>query len=227
MIQFNLLPDVKIEYVKAMRVKRMVIGAAAILTASTFAIFLLLAIVAYGVQKATVSNLDNKIETKSKELRDTKDLDKILTIQNQLNQLPGLHDKKVVATRAFGFLQQLTPVGITVSDYTVDFAASTMTITGESPALDRVNVFADTLKYAQYTDGKTTATTKPFSKVVLAQFGRTTEATTYTITLSFVPDIFKNNAEYALIIPKGPTTNSITGQPASLFKASSSTGQGN
>lgn len=220
MIQFNLLPDVKIEYVKAMRMKRVVVGIASIVTIVTFGAFLMLALIVYGVQKKSVSDLDKDIQKKSQELKSTKDLDKILTIQNQLAALPGLHDKKVVATRAYTFITQLLPTGVTVSDYVVNFDESSMSITGAAPALDRVNVFADTLKFAKYSDGVNTMDGKAFSEVVLSQFAKTNDATTFTITSKFQPELFSGQAPYALVIPKGATTNSVTGQPSSeIFKS--------
>lgn len=227
MIQFNLLPDVKIEYVKAMRMKRMVVGAAIILTGVTFVIFLLLALVVYGVQKKTVGDLDKDIASKSKELTGTKDLDKILTIQNQLTALPALHDKKVVASRAYTFITTLIPTGVTASEYEVNFDESTMSITGAAPALDRVNVFADTLKFAKYTDGTDVQDGKPFSDVVLSQFAKTAETTNYTISLKFEPKLFSTQAPYALVIPKSATTNSVTGQPSGAIFKTDANGGGN
>jgi hypothetical protein len=225
MIQFNLLPDVKIEYVKATRTKRLVTGIALIVTATTCAVFLLLAGVVYGVQKKNMSDLSDDISTKSKELRDTPDLDKILTIQNQLGALNGLHDSKVVSTRTFGFIEQFTPEGITISDFLVDYTTNTITISGGSPTLERINVFTDTLKFSKYKLDDDTTTTKAFSNVVLGQFSKGTTEVIYTITLSYDPILFKSGSEVTLIIPPGVTTNSFTGQPSAIFKKPADTQQ--
>src|SRR5687768_790771 len=99
MIQFNLLPDIKIQYLKAKRQKHMVmLGAVAAIIVS-LAVFIVLITVVYGLQKKNLSDLNTDIKTASEELRDTKDLTKILTVQNQLKALPALHDQKVVSTR--------------------------------------------------------------------------------------------------------------------------------
>lgn len=218
MLQFNLLPDVKIEYVRAKRNQRMVIGTAVIATAAALGVALLLTAIVYGVQKKNLSDLNRDIKQYSTELKNTPDIGKILTIQNQLGALTGLHDQKVVASRVFDVAQAVTPPGVTISDFATDFTANSMTISGGASSLDQVNVFTDTLKFANFgADGQTV---KPFSDVVLSQFGRNEEGTTYTITLSYDPTIFSVQTPYNLIVPKQNTTNSVTGQP-NIFKQTS------
>jgi hypothetical protein len=228
MIQFNLLPDVKIEYVKATRTKRMVTGVALIATAATCVVFLLLVGVAYGVQKKVTNDLSSSISSKTKELKDTPDLDKILTIQNQLGSLNGLHDKKVVSSRVFTYIQQFTPTGITISDFAIDFANNTIQLSGDAPSLERVNVFTDTLKFSKYAvkDSGDSAT-KAFSNVVLGQFSKGDSGVSYTVSLGFDPALFQSSSDVSLIIPASVTTNSVTGQPTKIFKQSSTTTGGN
>lgn len=221
MIQFNLLPDVKVEYVKTQRTKRLVIGSALIATASAFVIFLLLLIAVQGVQRKSISDLDKDIATYSSELQATPDLDKILTIQNQLSALDGLHGQKVVAARMFAHIQQVTPTDVTIADHTVDFTASTMTITGQAPSFDRVNVLVDTLKFATFETGGEENAAKAFSGVVLSEFGRNDNGSSYSISLNFDPTLFSNDSEVKLIIPQNfNTTRSMLGQPTDIFKSS-------
>lgn len=228
MIQFNLLPDVKIEYVKAQRTKRLVIGSALIGTATTFVIFLLLLVAVQGVQKKNITDLNDDIEKYSDQLKDTEDLDKILTIQNQLNALSGLHDQKIVASRVFEFMQQVTPTDVTISDHNVDYTAFTMTITGQAPSLDRVNTFTDTLKFARFTLGDESETSKAFSSVVLEQFGRNEQGSTYTIKLNYEPRLFVITENPRLSIPPGfVTTRSVLGQPTEIFKKNPESGNTN
>jgi len=227
MIQFNLLPDVKIEYIKAMRTKRMVMGVSILVTLTTLVVCLLMVTVVYGIQPQTTKGLNSKIADYSNQLKKTPDLDKILTIQNQLDSLTSLHEQKVAASRIFGFIQQFTPAQVTISDFTVDFTENTMSLTGASPTLDKVNTFTDTLKYSNYNDGGNSAGKKAFSDVVLAQFGKSNENTSYTITLSFDPALFDNKVFTGLVIPKGISTNSVTGQPAAdIFKQAPQTTNG-
>lgn len=217
MIQFNLLPDVKVEYIKAQQMKRLVMGSAIIATASAFVIFLLLLIAVQGVQRKSMADLDNDIKKYSEELKATPDLDKILTIQNQLASLDGLHEQKPVASRMFGHVQQVTPADVTISDHSIDFNESVMTITGQAPSLDKVNIFVDTLKFATFKAGGADSK-KAFTGVVLSQFERDDSGSTYTISLNYDTLLFNSTDEAVLTIPKTVTTRSVVGQPTDIFK---------
>lgn len=222
MIQFNLLPDVKIEYVRAQRTKRLVMGTAVIATLSTFALFLLLLIAVQGVQKQNIKSLNSDIKKYSSELESTPDLNKILTIQNQLAALNNLHNKKVVASRIFDVMQRTTPVEVTISDHLVDFTANKMSITGAAVSLDRVNTFVDTLKFTKFVHNDNSSS-NAFSSVVLSQFGRDDKGSTYTITLAFDPGIFAIAEKGTVVVPTTVTTRSILGQPTDIFKNTGTT----
>jgi len=234
MIQFNLLPDVKIEYIKARRTKRLVtlisVGASAL---SVFV--LLLSIVTVDVvQKKSLDDLNKDIRSNTSKLKSVPNLDKILTVQNQLNTLTGLHDKKPVGSRLFTYISQVTPQGVTMSTLKVDFTANTMTLSGAAPTLDLVNKFVDTMKattYASYTPdtagqkqqanddayyqanqkyptGDLETTTKSaFSSVVLSSFAKDSKGATYNITLSFDPAIFANTSNIELRVPSSTVSN--------------------
>lgn len=217
MIQFNLLPDVKIEFVRAQRTKRLVMGSAVIATASALALFLLLLVAVQGVQKQNLKDLNGDIQKYSSDLKSTPDINKILTIQNQLATLNGLHDQKVVASRIFDVMQQTTPLDVTISDHIVDFTADSMSITGSALSLDRVNTFVDTLKFTKFVHNDGTST-NAFSKVVMSQFGRDDKGSTYTVTLNFDPLIFSINEKGTIVVPKTVTTRSIVDQPTDIFK---------
>jgi hypothetical protein len=163
-----------------------------------------------------MSKLNDSISQKSSELKSTPDLNKILTIQNQLKALPDLHSQKIIASRVFAVAQQTTPPGVTISDFATDFTSNTMVITGAAQTLDRVNTFADTLKFATYSDGKQSI--KPFTSVVLAQFGRSEQSTTFSIDLNIDPALFAIKSTYNLTVPKQVTSVSVTDQPTEIFK---------
>ncbi len=222
MIQFNLLPDVKLQYVKAQRIKRTVVGSALIATAATFMLFLLLFLTVHLVQKKSMNDLNGDIKKYSSELKQTKDLNKILTIQNQLSSLGGLHDQKAVASRMFGLMQQVTPADVTINELNTDYAEGTISITGQAQGLNRVNTFADTLKFATFTTPESQQE-KAFSDVVLSQFSRGESDTTYTITTAFNQALFSSASDITLTVPKTVTTRSVVEQPAAIFKAATDT----
>lgn len=216
MIQFNLLPDVKLEYVKAQRTKRTVMSMALIATAASFVLFALLFLTVHVVQKTSIKNLDKDIDTYTRELRETPDLNKILTIQNQLGSIGGLHTDKVVASRATTIVEQVTPANVTIGSMLIDYEAGTFTVTGKADGLDKVNTFVDSLKFTTF-DTKDEQGQNAFTKVVLSQFTRDDQGTTYTITSAYDPDLFSGRNDIALVVPKTPTTRSILEQPAVLF----------
>lgn len=213
MVQFNLLPDVKIEYIKAQRTRRMVMSVSILASAVALGIFLILLLTVAVWQRKTISDLSGDIKAESSKLQNTPSLNKILTIQSQLGSLDQLHSQKPAAERAFGFLSQVTPSEASISDYNVDFTAGTMTISGSAGNLDTINTFTDGLKFTKYSVGDSDEKKNAFSEVVLTTFSRTANAATYTIDLKFDPVIFSNTEQVTLSVPNMVTTRSIIEKP--------------
>jgi hypothetical protein len=204
MVQFNLLPDVKQQFVKARRLMHLVTLSS--IAASAVALFILVLLLAYVdvVQKNSLNNVDSHIKTSTNQLKSVSDLDKILTVQNQLNTLPGLHDQKVVSSQLFTYISQVTPTNVTIGKLDIDFTLNTITITGDAPSLDVINGFTDTLKQTTYkSDAAGSVATKAFSAVVLASFGRDSTGATYNITFTFDPLIFNSANKTPLTVPVG------------------------
>jgi Tfp pilus assembly protein PilN len=218
MIQFNLLPDIKIQYLKARRQKHMVVLASTIIIIVAIVAMGILVGIVFGMQKKSISDLNADIKTESAKLESTEDLTKILTVQNQLKALPDLHDQKAVAKRLFGYVSQITPTAASIARLNVDFAQSTMTLSGSADTLETVNKFTDTLKFTKYTTSENDQEVSAFSNVVLSTFGRDTKGATYTITTTFDPVIFSEAAEVTLKVPNIITTRSNTEQPSALFE---------
>jgi hypothetical protein len=217
MIQFNLLPDVKLEYIKTERVKQLVITLSFLASAAALALLIILVLTVDVWQKKSLHDVSADIKATSNQLESTPDLSKILTVQNQLGQLKGLHDQKYVDSRLFGFLSQVTPTQATISNITTDNTQNTMTISGDAPSLDVVNTFVDGLKFTKYSVTGTADSKNAFSNVVLSTFGRSNQGATYTITLAFDPVIFSNANKVTLNVPDIVTTRSVLEQPSALF----------
>jgi Tfp pilus assembly protein PilN len=223
MIQFNLLPDVKLQYIRATYRKRVIIMVSIAASAVFAVIFVLLFLFVKVNQPRHLSNLDKDIDSKVRTLKEKKDLDKILTIQNQLNSLPGLHGQKVFGSRLFDYLTQLTPADAEINNIEVDFEAKTISLKGDAKDIVTVNKFVDTLKFTDYKiAGESAKEGKAFSSVVLQSFnigsgGQSSEAS-FDIMATFDEAIFSNTAEegkavangVTLIVPKITTTRSQT-----------------
>lgn len=206
MIQFNLLPAVKLEFVKARRIKRL-LTLISLVASGIALVLLLLAIVSVDVvQKKSIRDLNSDISTYSTKLKAVPSLDKILTVQNQLNTLTSLHDQKAVASRLFGYVAQVTPAQASLNKLTVDFAQHTITLGGTAPTLATISTYTDTLKATTYTTTSNSAATKAFSSVVLSSFGLNNSAT-FTITMNFDAAIFDSKSDVKLTVPTTTTGN--------------------
>jgi hypothetical protein len=217
MIQFNLLPDVKLEFMRAQRFKHLMLTVSFISSAVALGVLVLALSSVYVVQKKAMNDLNNDIATNSATLKNTPNISDILTVQSQLNSLSALNNQKPVASRLFGYLAKLTPKKATISDLQVNYSLNTMTISGNAPSLDVVNTFIDGLKFTSYTTTDSAVPTPAFSAVVLSAFSRSSKTATYSITLSFDPAIFNTTKDVTLTVSgQDSTTN-----PSVIFKKGS------
>lgn len=226
MIQLNLLPDVKVEYIKSRSQKRFVMLMAVITISASLAVTAFLGLVVYGWQNVRMSNLKNSIAESTKKLKNTEGLNEILTIQNQLNALDGVHVEKPVMTRLFPYLSQTVPVDVKLQSITLDTAESSITLVGNASSLENVNKLVDTLKFTSILrDGETESDAMAFSKVVLTAFDTTAGRTEFTVTMNFDPTILSSTeTAIQLSVPSTVSTRSTTEQPGALFQQSATGG---
>lgn len=208
MIQFNLLPDIKVQYLRTRRIKRVVILIAALVTGVSLTVMIVLFSIVHFLQKQHIDNLSGDIAATTKAIQDIPDLDKMLTVQNQLNNIAQLHGNKPVASRMIDYLGQITPADLTIANLEVNFEETTMSFTGAASSLANVNKFVDTLKFTRYEAGEDGG--NAFSNVVLASFGRDDRGASYQVNLVYDPVIFSDAAQIKLVVPNITTTRSNT-----------------
>jgi Tfp pilus assembly protein PilN len=213
-VQFNLLPDVKLEYDRAQRAKRMVY------TVSLLAMSIVIAVTAVSffavnvLQRKLLNDANNDINTYSQKLKSIPDLDKVLTIQNQLNSLPGLHQKKHITSRLFNYIPQVTPVNANIGKLTIDTTANTIDIDGTADTVETINKFVDTLKFTNYMiGGGSSDQKKAFSNVILTKVDRNKKNASYTIDANFDPALFDATQDVKLVVPQETTTRSVLYAP--------------
>lgn len=224
MIELNLLPDIKLQYINAQRTRRLIYSITVIVT--TLAVALLIILLAVDVyQKKHISDLNNQINQNANRLKSEPQINKILTVQNQLSSLTQLHQSKPNVSQLFSYLNELTPTSVFINDFTIDFNAHTSTITGTADSLATVNQFIDTIKYTTYSasqSGTQTASNLPaFSNVVLSSFAppsSTGNNASYSISLSFDPTIFDITKTVKLSVPSIQPTRAGIAQPSDLFQ---------
>ncbi len=226
--QLNLLPDVKMDYIKAQRTRRLAISIALLVTAAAVALLVLL-IGAEGLQKKHLNDLSRDITNDSAKLQAKPQITKILTVQNQLESLTNLHDSKPAASRLFDYLNELTPAQVDITDLKLDFTQQTESITGTADSLSSVNQYVDTLKFTTYSVKGTPGSQPAFSNVVLSSFSLSKQADNnnhpadYTITLSYDKTIFDITQNVSLSVPSLTTTRLGVAQPLDLFQAAPTT----
>ena len=211
MLQFNLLPDVKKEYIKAKRTKRMIITISMLVSGSALVLLFLLFSYVQFAQKKSINDLSKDIQSGIANINSTSGLNEMLTIQNQLNTLPELAEGRPEMSRIFDYIRSVTPVGVYVSNFEVDVVSGTMEISGTADSLALINQYADTLKFAKYTTGEEVEG-QPFSNV-LTSLSRNDDNSSYTIEMNFDPILFNNTQEVTITIEQSVTTRSVIGQP--------------
>lgn len=229
-VQFNLLPDVKLEYIKTERTRNMVTTVSTIAAVVSLGIFVLLFLTVNVVQKQQLTSAKKAADSASKQLQEVEGLSQALTVQNQLTTLVGLHQNKHVSSRIFTYLPQITPTNVNINSLTMDMANNAMTITGTANNHQAVNTFIDTLKFTTFKVNDSDEAQPAFPTVIESSFGIGSTNVTYSLNVVFDSKLFANNfvdeegksIEPKLSVPKLTTTRSIlqiSGNP--LFNARS------
>lgn len=216
-VEFNLLPDLKMEFVKAARARKTIISLAFLASAASLAIFILLLFTTAVVQKKQLSDASKEIDAVNNKLKNINSLERILTVQNQLYTLTGLHQNKHASSRLFTYLPQVTPTNVSISSLDVDFSNSVIQISGTASSQHAVNTLIDTLKFTTY-DAGSGSSKNAFPTVVESDFAFSSRGISYTLDVNFDPVLFSNNqAEPKLNVPSTTTTRSVIDNPDSLF----------
>ncbi|MFI5270687.1 MAG: PilN domain-containing protein [Candidatus Saccharimonadales bacterium] len=225
MIELNLLPEVKQEYIKAQRIKRLVFSVCVLISIASVTVFVLLFLVE-SWQKHTLSNVNSDVTSKTSELKGKPHLNEVLTVQNQLSSLNTLHRGEPITTRLFDYLNQVTPSNLTISNLSVDFTANTLNLSGSATNTTSINQFVDTLNFTKYYIGSDKTTlTNAFSSVVLQADSQSNQSdspfpASYSITTSIDPALFDSSKQISLYIPNQVTTRSTLENPGPLFTQS-------
>ncbi len=225
-VQFNLLPDVKYQYLRAKQLQRLAVSGASIAVAVCVVVIILLVLWVDVWQKHTISSTTDNIRTAAAKIESINGLDKIITVQSQLDSLPSLYAQDPQVSRIFGYITQLTPPNVTIGDLQLDFTQDTMEIRGSAPGLDDVNAYTDSLKSATYNDKTSGATgVQAFTSVVLSSFSRDDKGATYTIDMNFDPLLFQASENITLYVPQKTNLPQVPGLNGSIFKALPKGGQ--
>ncbi len=215
MIQVNLLPDIKAEFLKAQRTKRLVTVFAFIVSVVFLAILIMMFLFVNVAQKKHGNDLTNDISALEKDYSGIQDLDKIITVQKQLSSLSNLHLQKPLISRVITYLGVITPEKVGFSSFNVDFETSVIIVSGVTDSVPGVNKFVDTVKNAFYiVEGDDRNNIPAFSNVILDSINSNTDNTHFDLSFEFDSEIFNNHDKVTLNIPEINSTLSNIESPS-------------
>jgi len=205
MIQFNLLPDVKKQYINAKRTKRLIMSTSLIVSAAAIGVVVLFVTFVQIGQKKYIDDLTKDIKKETASIQNIEDLDTMLTVQNQLTLLPGLHEQKPQTSRLFTYLSQLIPPEAPVNSLSLDMEDSGLDLKGSADSIATINKLIDTFKVVKYKADDSTEEINVFTVNSSRINGDNTSAS-YQVSLTFDPVIFDNTKKITLSVTRPDQT---------------------
>lgn len=237
MIEINLLPEVKKEFVRTQRTKKRIVSVIILASIVSLGLVGVLAFYTFAGLPILQSNADKDINSIAKKLQSDKNLSRNLTLQNQLSILPELHAKKGDFSPLFEIAKSLNPASpnnVYISKITIDGITNSIVIEGTTRDYNAIGVFRDTFKSAliSYTtkDTEGTSTDKKdvqlfsnvsFTNVGLAKSDSGGQTASFKATANYDPEVFASTTSKRQVrIPKQKTSPST--ENVSLFSQSGS-----
>lgn len=225
MIQINLLPDLKKEFIKSQKTKGLVITTAVLITLGAIGLSVLLFVYVNFGQQLQISLITGNIKEKADELAAVPDVDQYLTVQNQLSSVTMLHDQKGNYSRLFGFLNVLNPSppnNVNLSRAQLLTIDKSVVFSGTTGSFEALNVFVDTLKNAKIeylVDGQGEPIEGQMFTQVYTQdsgLGKVSDQAivSFTVKAVYSDVVFDaRNTNVVANVPNITTTSSVTGAP--------------
>ncbi len=224
MIQLNLLPDIKKEFINAQKTRAVVMSSSILITLGAIGLSVLLFVYVTFLQQLQITLATNDVKSKQQELSHVSDLSKYLTIQNQLAALPDLHNGKGIYSRLFSFLPVLNPISpnnIELSQLQLDSNDKLVSLTGQTASFESLNVFVDTLRNAivTYKDPSGVQQTSKIFGSVVVQSSAIDKANggskvSFTVRSTYLDPVFDaHNTDLSASVPNIKTSQSVTESP--------------
>ena len=235
MIEINLLPNVKRELLKTRAMRNRVISISFLVGGASIAAVVVLALI-LGSQIAAEAVQNGVIKDRNDKLMAVEDLNKVVTIQNQLTKINEQHSRKKLNSRIFDVVTAVNPVApnnVSFSDIKVNPESKTITLEGSA-----VNGYSalETLKKTilntkvQTTDGDKSSEVSLTKEIKDGDtsFGENSEGKKvlqFSFSFEYAEELLApaNNGTVSVLTPTGKVdvTDSRQGIPDSLFKSNS------
>ena len=246
MIQINLIPDAKLELIRTQKHRNMIVSVAIIVMLATLGAVVLVAFYVFGAQAIRDNIANDNINKEEKNLLQIEDLDKNVTIQNQLAAIDKTHEDKLMTSRIFGILsvisQKNTPNEVSILSFavskeegTISLVAQTKTRGFEAADIFKKNIEALHVTYKPYNDDGSLPDSKEseaqveFASDVILSSPTTNQAdngsgesVSFNISFKYAPQVFgmRNHIVEIRGLDKGNVTDSYMRLPRDLFKES-------
>lgn len=235
MIEINLLPNVKRELLKTRAMRNRVISISFLVGGASIAAVVVLALI-LGSQIAAEAVQNGVVKDRNDKLMAVEDLNKVVTIQNQLTKINEQHSGKKINSRIFDVVTAVNPVApnnVSFSDIKVNPESKTITLEGSA-----VNGYSalETLKKTilntkvQTTDGDKSSEVSLTKEIKDGDtsFGENSEGKKvlqFSFSFEYAEELLApaNNGTVSVLTPTGKVdvTDSRQGIPDSLFKSNS------
>ena len=235
MIEINLLPNVKRELLKTRVMRNRVISISFLVGGASIAAVVVLALI-LGSQIAAEAVQNGVIKDRNDKLMAVEDLNKVVTIQNQLTKINEQHSGKKINSRIFDVVTAVNPVApnnVSFSDIKVNPESKTITLEGSA-----VNGYSalETLKKTilntkvQTTDGDKSSEVSLTKEIKDGDtsFGENSEGKKvlqFSFSFEYAEELLApaSNGTVSVLTPTGKVdvTDSRQGIPDSLFKSNS------
>lgn len=232
MIEINLVPDVKQELIRAERTRASVISLAILISIIAGVVVVLLALYVFGAQTVRSVLQDNAIKDESTKLANVEDLDKTLTVQNQLSKLKTAHADKSIDSRLFDLIVAVNPPApndIKVTTLTLGATDKVVTVEGQSiNGYGVVEIFRKTIEETKlvYVEDEEEKSIPIASNINLSEtsYGEDSEGRKvlrFTLSFTYDPIVFARASTGARFsVPsKTNVTDSYLSVPQTLFTA--------
>ena len=235
MIEINLLPNVKRELLKTRAMRNRVISISFLVGGASIAAVVVLALI-LGSQIAAEAVQNGVIKDRNDKLMAVEDLNKVVTIQNQLTKINEQYSRKKINSRIFDVVTAVNPVApnnVSFSNIKVNPESKTITLEGSA-----VNGYSalETLKKTilntkvQTTDGDKSSEVSLTKEIKDGDtsFGENSEGKKvlqFSFSFEYAEELLApaNNGTVSVLTPTGKVdvTDSRQGIPDSLFKSNS------
>ena len=224
MIQLNLLPDIKKEFINAQKTRAVVMSSSIMVTIVAVGLAVLMFVYVTFLQQLQITLATNDIKDKEKQLSSVQDLSKYLTVQNQLLALPELHASKGIYSRLLAFLPVLNPNApnnVALTKLQLVALDKQVNFTGSTASFESLNVFVDTLRNAEvsYKDASSEQQKSKMFESIMVQNSNIDKlngksSVSFTVIAQYVEPAFDaHNTEVTASVPNIKTSQSVTESP--------------